>query len=126
MARSDVSPSEAIVFIVDDDVSIRESLTALIEFSGWSVLSFGSAEDFLAHPRHTGPSCIVLDVLLPDLNGLELQNRLTADRADLQVIFISGNGDVPMSVRAIKAGATEFLTKPIDNAALLEAITEAV
>ncbi len=120
------SPSKAMVFIVDDDVSVRESLTALIGAAGWPVLGFGSAQEFLDHPRHAGLSCLVLDVLLPDLDGLELQQRLVSDRADLPIIFISGNGDVPMTVRAMRAGATEFLTKPVDNAALLGAIAAAI
>lgn len=119
-------PSKAMVFIVDDDVSVRESLAALIGAAGWAVKAFGSAQDFLDHPRHAGLGCIVLDVLLPDLNGLDLQQRLASDRADLPIIFISGNGDVPMTVRAMRAGATEFLTKPVDNAALLAAIAAAI
>lgn len=124
--EAEAVPPLAIVFIVDDDVSIRESLTALIEYAGWPVRSFASAQAFLDHPRHEGPGCLVLDMLLPDLDGLELQRRLTLDRDDLPIIFISGNGDVPTTVRAIKGGATEFLTKPIDSALLLSAIADAI
>lgn len=123
---ADLSSSKAVVFIVDDDISVRESLTALVNFAGWAAMPFGSAQEFLDHPRHAGPGCLVLDVLLPDLNGLDLQERLASDRADLPVIFISGNGDVPMTVRPMKAGAAEFLTKPIDEKSLLSAVGDAV
>lgn len=118
--------SRPTVFIVDDDISVRESLTALVGFADWSVVTFDSAQAFLDHPRAPGSGCLVLDVSLPDLNGLELQERLSQDQAELPIIFITGHGDVPMSVRAMKAGAIEFLTKPIDDEVLLAAIAEAI
>lgn len=125
-SSSSVTPQDPTVFVVDDDVSVRESLEALLSFAGWRVSAFASAHAFLEYPRALGPGCLVLDVSLPDLNGLELQERLAQDRSELPVIFITGHGDVPMSVRAMKAGAIEFLTKPIDNEALLNAIAEAI
>jgi FixJ family two-component response regulator len=115
----------ATVFIVDDDVSVRESLESLIADAGWRPEAFDSAHAFLARPRTRLPSCLVLDVGLPDLGGLELQKRL-ADRADLPIIFITGRGDIPMTVRAMKAGAVEFLTKPFGPDVLLEAIAAAI
>ena len=114
-----------IVFVVDDDVSVRESLEVLIDFAGWQPETFASAEEFLAHPRVLTPNCLVLDVSLPDLNGLDLQN-LVADRIEMPIIFITGYGDVPMTVRAMKAGAVEFLTKPFAEEALLGAIRHAI
>jgi FixJ family two-component response regulator len=114
--------SMPVVFVVDDDISVRESLELLIRFAGWSCESFASATEFLARPRVAVPSCLVLDVHLPDLNGLDLQQRIAADRLDMPIIFITGHGDVPMTVRAMKAGAVEFLTKPFDEEALLRAI----
>ncbi len=116
----------ATVFVVDDDVSVRESLELLIQNAGWRPETFASAEEFLAHPRTTAPSCLVLDVGLPDLNGLELQQRIGHDRRDLPIIFITGQGDVPMTVKAMKAGAVEFLTKPFGDAVLLSAIGQAI
>jgi FixJ family two-component response regulator len=113
------------VFVVDDDVSVRESLELLLRHAGWQPRLFESAQAFLSHPRATVPSCLVLDVTLPGLNGLELQKQLT-DRADMPIIFITGYGDVPMSVQAMKAGAVEFLTKPFDDDVLLEAIGGAI
>jgi FixJ family two-component response regulator len=115
-----------IVFVVDDDISVRESLEALIEVAGWRPVTFASAQAFLARPRPTGPSCLVLDVGLPDLNGLDLQSRIAADRVDMPIIFITGYGDVPMSVRAMKAGAVEFLTKPFGEEVLLTAVGHAL
>jgi FixJ family two-component response regulator len=115
-----------VVFVVDDDISVRESLELLIESAGWRVELFASARDFLAHPRANVPCCLVLDVSLPDLNGLELQQRIAADRVELPIVFITGHGDIPMSVRAMKAGATEFLTKPFKDDALLDAIRNAI
>jgi FixJ family two-component response regulator len=114
-----------IVFVVDDDVSVRESLEMLIQFAGWQPETFASAEEFLAHPRVLTPNCLVLDVSLPDLNGLDLQ-KLVADRIEMPIIFITGYGDVPMTVRAMKAGAVEFLTKPLAEEALLGAIRHAI
>jgi FixJ family two-component response regulator len=118
--------TEATVFVVDDDVSVRESLAALLQFAGWPVITFASAQAFLDAVRRPAPGCLVLDVSLPDLNGLDLQERLGEARSDLPIIFITGYGDVPMSVRAMKAGAMEFLTKPLDDEALLAAVAEAV
>jgi FixJ family two-component response regulator len=114
-----------LVFVVDDDVSVRESLEALIGSEGFEVRAFSSAQQFLDQPRGPVPSCLVLDVYLPDLNGLELQQRI-GDHAALPVIFITGFGDVPMTVQAMKAGAIEFLTKPFSDEVLLEAIRNAL
>jgi FixJ family two-component response regulator len=114
-----------IVFVVDDDVSIRESLELLIGSEGWNPQTFASAREFLTHPREATPHCLVLDVGLPDLNGLDLQ-KLVADRIDMPIIFITGYGDVPMTVQAMKAGAVEFLTKPFNDEVLLEAIRGAL
>jgi FixJ family two-component response regulator len=119
-------PNMPIVFVVDDDVSVREALEALIGFEGWQVETYSSAEEFLSRQRFRGPSCLVLDVSLPDLNGLDLQTRIAADRADMPIIFITGHGDIPMSVRAMKAGAVEFLTKPFSNEELVGAIRNAI
>src|SRR5262245_27482980 len=115
----------SIVFVVDDDVSVRESLELLIKSAGWQPETFASAQEFLSRPRVTVPSCLVLDVTLPGLNGLELQQQL-ADRTDMPIIFITGHGDVPMSVRAMKAGAVELLTKPFKDDVLLDAIRGAL
>jgi FixJ family two-component response regulator len=114
------------VFIVDDDVSVRESLELLIRHAGWHSETFASAEDFLARPRVPGPSCLVLDVSLPRLNGLDLQKRVAGDRRDMPIIFITGYGDVPMTVEAMKAGAVEFLTKPFGDDVLLDAVRDAI
>jgi len=115
-----------IVFVVDDDVSIRESLEPLIRLEGWQPEVFASGQDFLARPRLLAPSCLVLDVTLPDLNGLELQKRIADDRTDMPIIFITGHGDIPITVRAMKAGAVEFLTKPFETDVLLNAIRHAI
>ena len=115
-----------VVFIVDDDVSVRESLELLVRSEGWEPELFASAQEFLARPRSHVPSCLVLDVNLPDLNGLDLQKRVAADRIDMPIIFITGYGDIPMTVRAMKAGAIEFLTKPFGNDVLLNAIRNAI
>ena len=122
---SPASQDKPIVFVVDDDVSVREALELLIRFEGWLSETFASAEEFLAHPRVFTPNCLVLDVSLPDLNGLDLQ-KLVADRIEMPIIFITGYGDVPMTVRAMKAGAVEFLTKPFAEEALLGAIRHAI
>ena len=114
-----------IVFVVDDDVSVREALEALISLEGWQPETFASAAAFLSRPRVAVPSCLVLDVSLPDLNGLDLQKRL-AGRNDMPIIFITGYGDVPMTVQAMKAGAVEFLTKPFSDEVLLAAIRQAI
>jgi len=116
----------SIVFVVDDDVSVRESLDLMIRWAGWQSKTFASARDFLAHPRAQVPSCLILDVHLPDLSGLELQERIAGDRMDMPIIFITGYGDVPVSVRAMKAGAVEFLTKPFSDEVLLKAIRDAL
>jgi FixJ family two-component response regulator len=118
--------SAPIVYVVDDDISVREALEALIRESGWQPWVFASAQEFLSHPRTATPSCLVLDVSLPDLNGLELQQQLAATRNDMPIIFITGYGDVPMTVRAMKAGAIEFLTKPFSDEALLNTIRDAI
>ena len=115
-----------IVFVVDDDVSVRESLELMIGSAGWKTETFASAAAFLSRPRALAPSCLVLDVNLPDLNGLDLQMRVAGDRIDMPIIFITGYGDVPMTVRAMKAGAVEFLTKPFSDDALLGAIRHAI
>ena len=114
-----------IVFVVDDDVSVRESLELLLGTAGWQSETFVSAQDFLSRARASVPCCLVLDVTLPGLNGLELQQQLAA-RTDMPIIFITGHGDVPMSVRAMKAGALEFLTKPFTDDVLLEAVRGAI
>ena len=115
-----------VVFVVDDDVSVRESLELMISYEGWHPETFASAAEFLAHPRVVTLSCLVLDVRLPDLNGLALQERVAADRPEMPIIFITGHCDVPMTVRAMKAGAVEFLTKPFGDEVLMDAIREAL
>jgi FixJ family two-component response regulator len=122
----DLADAPEIVFVVDDDVSVRESLEALIAFTGWEPRTFGTATEFLAAPPATGPSCLVLDLSLPDLNGLVLQQHIANDRADMPILFITGHGDIPTTVRAMKAGAVEFLTKPLADDLLLEAIRAAL
>ena len=112
-----------IVFVVDDDISVRESL---IRYEGWQPQTFCSAAEFLDHPRAATASCLVLDLTLPGLNGLELQERIAVDRSEMPIIFISGYGDVPQTVRAMKAGAVEFLTKPFSDDDLLNAIRQAI
>ena len=115
-----------IVFVVDDDVSVRESLELMIRWAGWQPEIFASAREFLSHPRVLAPSCLVLDVNLPDLNGLDLQKRVAGDRVDMPIILITGYGDVPMTVKAMKAGAVEFLMKPFSDDVLLNAIRHAI
>jgi FixJ family two-component response regulator len=114
-----------VVFVVDDDVSVRESLEHLIRWSGWETHTFASAEEFLERSPTNGPSCLVLDVSLPHLSGLDLQQRII-DRTDIPIIFITGFGDVPTTVQAMKAGAVEFLTKPLSDDVLLNAIEQAI
>jgi FixJ family two-component response regulator len=123
LPQSDAIP---VVFVVDDDISVRESLELLIRCAGWQPQTFASAREFLAHPRVLAASCLVLDVGLPDLNGLDLQQRIAGDRLDMPIIFITGYGDVPMTVKAMKAGAVEFLTKPFSDDVLLSAIRHAI
>src|SRR5215510_10711948 len=115
-----------IVFVVDDVVSVRESLELLIQNEGWQPKPFASAQEFLDCPRAVVPSCLVLDVSLPGLDGLELQKRLAVERTDMPIIFITGYGDVPKTVQAMKAGAVEFLTKPFNDEVLLTAIKQAL
>jgi len=128
-SQSNASPKShatPIVFVVDDDISVRESLELLIRSEGWEPEAFASAQEFLAHPRMHVPSCLVLDVSLPGLNGLDLQKRVAIERTDVPIIFITGYGDVPMTVQAMKAGAVEFLTKPFSDDVLLRAIRNAI
>src|SRR6267378_1264104 len=120
------SHATPIVFVVDDDISVRESLELLIRSEGWQPETFASAQEFLSRPRVIAPSCLVLDVSLPGLNGLELQKRVAVERTDMPIIFITGYGDVPMTVQAMKAGAAEFLTKPFGDDVLLSAIRHAL
>jgi FixJ family two-component response regulator len=115
-----------LVFVVDDDVSLRDSLGFLIANAGWRAKLFASASEFLASSPPPSPSCVVLDVGLPDLNGLELQQRIASERAAMPIIFITGRGDIPMTVQAMKAGAVEFLAKPLKPAVLLRAIQSAL
>jgi RNA polymerase sigma factor (sigma-70 family) len=121
-----MSNTTPVVFVVDDDVSVRESLESLIRCEGWQAQAFCSAAEFLDHPRAATASCLVLDLTLPGLNGLELQERIAGDRSEMPIIFISGYGDVPKTVRAMKAGAVEFLTKPFNDNELLSAIRQAI
>lgn len=115
-----------IVFVLDDDISVRESLAPLIESVGWRAKTFASAQEFLSQPRSNVPSCLVLDVSLPDLNGLDVQGLVAADRPEMPIVFITGYGDVPMTVRAMKAGAIEFLTKPFSDEVLIGAVRDAI
>jgi FixJ family two-component response regulator len=121
-----MSPATPIVFVVDDDISVRESLDLLIRCEGLQPETFASAQEFLDRARALVPSCLVLDVSLPGLNGLHLQNRVAVERTDMPIIFITGHGDIPMTVQAIKAGAVEFLTKPFSDEVLLSAIRQAL
>ncbi len=121
-----MSRSGGTVFVVDDDVSIRESLQGLIRLAGWRVETFATAGEFLARPPEESPGCLVLDVGLPDLSGLDLQARMIAGHRTLPIIFITGHGDIPTSVKAMKAGAVEFLTKPFCDSDLLDAIARAI
>lgn len=124
--QSVATAATPIVFVVDDDISVRESLEALIRFAGLRVETFECAQAFLAHPRARVPNCLLLDVSLPDINGLDLQRSIAANQAEMPIIFITGCGDVPMTVQAMKAGAADFLTKPIDDTVLLEAVRQAI
>lgn len=126
MTVTALKSKQPIVFVVDDDISVRESLETLIKFEGWQPETFASAKEFLQRPPTATPSCLVLDVSLPDLNGLELQKVIGSERVDMPIIFITGHGDVPMTVQAMKAGAVEFLTKPFDDEVLLSAIRHAI
>ena len=121
-----MTDTEALVFVVDDDASLRASLQDLLESVGLRVAACASAQDFLRHPRPEGPSCLVLDVRLPGLSGLELQQRLATGDLAMPIIFITGHGDIPMSVQAMKAGAVDFLPKPFRDQDLLDAIHQAL
>ena len=126
LGRAPMPTASPIIFIVDDDISVRESLELLIQNEGWQPKLFASAQEFLDCPRVAVPSCLVLDVSLPGLDGLELQKRLAVERTDMPIIFITGYGDVPKTVQAMKRGAVEFLTKPFDDEVLLTAIKQAL
>jgi FixJ family two-component response regulator len=121
-----MSHATSVVFVVDDDISVRESLELLIRSEGWRPQTFSSAQHFLSHTRTPVPSCLVLDISMPGLNGLELQKRVAAEHPDVPIIFITGHGDVPKTVQAMKAGAVEFLTKPFKDDVLLGAIGQAL
>lgn len=121
-----MSHETPIVFVVDDDISVRESLELLIRVAGWQVETFASAREFLSRARAEAPNCLVLDVSLPELSGLDLQKLLLSDQVYVPIIFITGHGDVPMSVQAMKAGAVEFLTKPFQDDVLLDAVRHAL
>jgi len=121
-----VTKIDSIVYVIDDDPSIREAITSLIRSVGMSVQAFGSAREFMASSRPNAPACLVLDVRMPGLSGLELQRELTDAGISIPIIFITGHGDIPMSVRAMKAGAVEFLTKPFRDQDLLDAIEQAI
>ena len=115
-----------IVFVIDDDVSVRESLELLVRYEGWQAETFASATDFLSRPREFVPSCLILDLSLPGFSGLDLQQRIAGERTDMPIIFITGHGDIPSTVQAMKAGAVEFLTKPFTDDALLSAVRQAL
>ena len=121
-----MSEPDSIVFVVDDDAPVREALGSLIRAAGLKVETFASAQEFLARPPADVPSCLVLDVRLPGLSGLDLQSRMAEFKLEIPIVFITGHGDVPTSVRAMKAGAVEFLTKPFLDQDLLDAIAQAV
>jgi len=118
--------SRPVVFVVDDDISVRESLELLLRHEGWQPEIFASADEFLSQPRPLVPSCLILDLSLPGLSGLDLQKRIVSERTDIPIIFITGHGDIPSTVQAMKAGAVEFLTKPFTDDALLCAIRQAL
>jgi FixJ family two-component response regulator len=126
VGSSPMATAKPIVFVVDDDVSVRESLELLIHNESWQPKMFASAQEFLDCPRARVPSCLLLDISLPGLNGLDLQKRVSAERTDMPIIFITGHGDVPKTVQAMKAGAVEFLTKPFNDEVLLTAIRQAL
>jgi FixJ family two-component response regulator len=119
-------PAFPMVFVVDDDVSVRESLALLIQSEGWQVKTFTSAQEFLDCPRACVPTCLILDVSLPGLDGLELQKRVASERTEMPIIFITGHGDVPKTVQAMKGGAVEFLTKPFNGEVMLTAIRQSL
>ena len=121
-----MSHVKPIVFVVDDDISVRESLELLIGCAGWQPETFASAQEFLSRRPATTPNCVVLDIELPGLDGLELQERIAAERCEMPVIFITGHADVPRTIRALKGGADEFLTKPFADDELLQALARAI
>jgi FixJ family two-component response regulator len=121
-----VTAPEPIVFVVDDDPSVRTSTERLVRSMGFMVQTFGAAKEFLASARPDGPACLVLDIRLPGLSGLDLQRELARSGVEIPIIFMTGHGDIPMTVRAMKAGAVEFLTKPLRRQALLDAIRTAI
>ena len=118
--------SEAVIAIVDDDPWVRDGLQRLIRSAGWRAETFASAQDFLSRPGTEEPSCLVLDLQLPGLSGLDLQKRMAEVGLEIPIVFLTGHGDIPASVQAMKAGAVEFLTKPVDDQKLLQAIQEAI
>jgi FixJ family two-component response regulator len=118
--------SNAVIAVVDDDPSVRKGLERLIRSLGWHTETFASAQEFLDHPRTEAPSCLVLDLQLPGLSGLDLQKRMAESGLETPIVFLTGHGDIPASVKAMKAGAVEFLTKPVDEQDLLKAIQEAI
>ena len=118
--------SDAVIAIVDDDPSVREGLESLIRSAGWKAETFASAQEFLARPRAEMPCCLILDLQLPGLSGLDLQKRMTEVELEIPIVFLTGHGNIPASVQAMKAGAVEFLTKPFDEEQLLQAIREAL
>jgi FixJ family two-component response regulator len=124
MVYRSIPSASPVIFVVDDDISVRKSLERLIRCEGWQPETFQSAREFLTRPRPLVPSCLILDLGLPDLNGLELQRTIAQERAEMPIIFISGCGDIPTTVRAMKAGAVDFLIKPFGNDVLLRAIRE--
>ena len=121
-----MSKTSPLIYVVDDDASVREALSSLIRSAGLRVETFASAQEFLALPKPDVPSCLVLDVQLPGLSGLDLQQELAKADVQIPIIFLTGHGDIPMSVRAMKAGALEFLTKPFNDEDLLEAIQQGI
>ncbi|RQS57979.1 DNA-binding response regulator [Burkholderia sp. Bp8963] len=125
-SKSSSAHATPVVFVLDNDVSVRASLDAIIRCAGFSAETFASAHDFLGHPPARVPNCLVLDTCLPDLSGLDLQNLIASERTDMPIIFITGNDDVRTTVRAMKAGAFDFLTKPFDEQVLLDAIRHAI
>jgi len=125
-AESPSPKSKAVVFVVDDDLSVREGLERLLKAVGWKVETFASAQEFLAHRKENIPGCLVLDVGLPGLSGLDLQKKIMEANREIPIVFITGSKDVPTSVRAMKAGAVEFLVKPFSEEDLLIAIQEAI
>jgi FixJ family two-component response regulator len=124
--KNQMRQPEAVIAIVDDDLSVREGLETLIRSAGWRVETFASAQEFLARPRDEAPSCLILDLQLPGLSGLDLQKRMAELELEIPIVFLTGHGNIPASVQAMKAGAVEFLTKPFDEKDLLRAIEEAI